>query len=133
MSADSALMVARARALSRMVDTCAITRPGSGGTYDPVTDTYSGSTTPVYSGACFVQERRIQNPEASSGGGDFPVAEALTLKLPSDSPACQVADIVVISAAPDHPNDVGRRYRITSVNPATQKKSRDYQMSTVIG
>jgi hypothetical protein len=136
-SARSALIVARARALSRMVDQCTISRPGvSSGPVDPVTglQAVSGGTS-IHSGRCFILEKRVQNPTARGVAGDAPFVEVATLEIPhiTSGLRLEVKDIVVITAAPDHPGDVGRRFRITYVNPGTQLKAQQCQMEVITG
>lgn len=135
MSASSALVVARARAQSRMVDSCTITRGSAEtGMRDPVTGLRTpGSTTTIYSDICNVAELRVQNPSPTGVAADFPVSMVATLRLPALGPQIHVQDVVVLDAAPDHPQDVGMRFRITSFNPKTQAKARVFQMQSVIG
>lgn len=139
MSAASILAVARARALTRMVDRCTITRPGySSAKLDPLTGlTPVVAGTPVYpeeglDGPCAIEVLRVQNPTASSVGGDFPVSMVSTLSLPAMGPRVVVGDVVLITAAPDHPQDIGLKFRITAFNPKTQAKARLFQMQTVV-
>lgn len=135
MSASSALVIARARALTRMVDSGTITRTVAGTTVmDPATGARpKPEVTPIYSGPCFLTEKRIQNPGATGVADDFPVEEVASLVLPSLGPRIERGDIFVLTAAPDHPQDVGRRFRIISFNPGTQNKARQFQMSAIIG
>lgn len=118
-----------------MVDTGRITRTGPlSGALDPVT----GLRIPavpvvVYEGKCFVDELRIQNPSPAAVAGDFPVSMVATLKLPAMGEQVLVQDLFVLTSAPDHPQDVGRHYRISSFNPKTQAKARLFQMQAVIG
>jgi hypothetical protein len=135
MSADSALAIARGRALTRMVDRCTITRPGAlSGPVDPVTGLQTGgSSSAVYSGACFFEVTRVQNPTASDVAGDFPVSEVLTLMLPANAGDVRVQDVVTITAAPDHVRDVGRRLRVSSINTGTQLKQQRCQVEVITG
>lgn len=121
-----------------MVDSCTISRPGvtSAGPVDPVTGLQPVSAgAQVYSGICFVGEKRVQNPSARGVAGDAPFEEYATLDIPHilAGPNVEVKDIVVITGAPDHPGDVGRRYRVTFVSPGTQLKAQQCQMTTVTG
>lgn len=129
------LVVARARAETRMVDRCSVTRPGvQSADRDPVTGAMiPAGEIPVYSGACAFSELRVQNPTPTSVAGDFPVSMIVTLSLPAMGPLVQLQDLVAVTSAPDHPQDVGLRFRVTSFNPKSQAKSRMFQMQAVIG
>lgn len=135
MSAESALATARGRALTRMVDSCTVSRPG--GLTGPV-DPSTGLQTPsadslVYSGGCFFEVTRVQNPSASNVAGDFPITEVLTLMLPANAGDVHVQDVVQVTAAPDHPRDVGRRLRVSSINTGTQLKQQRCQVEVITG
>jgi hypothetical protein len=120
-----------------MVDSCTISRPGtSTGLVDPVTGlqpVIGGGL--VYSGPCFILEKRVQNPSARGVAGDAPFSEVATLDIPhiTTGATVEVKDVVVLTAAPDHPGDVGRRFRITYVNPGTQLKAQQCQMEVITG
>jgi hypothetical protein len=120
-----------------MTDSGTITREvvSTSTTIDPATGLYTdvGTITVIYSGICFVDEKRIQNPVSRTVGGDSPITDVASLLLPASSPLIKVQDIFVLDAAPDHPADVGLRFRITFVNPATQVKSRRCQMEAITG
>lgn len=135
MSAVTALVAARVAAESRMVDSCVITRPGlSSGPVDPATGRrIAAVSSDVYAGQCNVEELRVQNPSPSGVAADFPVSMTATLRVPAMGPSIQVQDVVVLTAAPDHPQDVGLRFRVTSFNPKTQAKARMFQMQSVVG
>jgi hypothetical protein len=117
-----------------MVDSGTITRLGAPvGGVDPVTwEQAVGESQTVYSGPCAITELRVQNPKPSGVGGDYPVAMVATLRLPAQGAHIQVQDVFVLDSAPDHPQEVGMRFRITSFNPKTQAKARLFQMESVI-
>lgn len=129
------LAVARMRAETRMVDTVMITRTGAAGVFDNSLGTMGAgaAATKVYSGPCFLSEKRVQNPKARPIAGDFPFEEVATLHLPAASPQILPMDVATMLAAPDHPQDTGRRFRVISFDPSTQAKERRFQMSAIIG
>lgn len=135
MSARTALVTARSRALTRMVDRGSVWRPSSSGALDPVTGipALGAAAAPIWSGPCFLSEKRVQNPSARPVAGDFPFEEVATLSLPSDVPQIDPLDVFVLESAPDHPQDVGRRFKVISFNPSTQVKARQFQMAAIIG
>jgi hypothetical protein len=117
-----------------MVDSGTITRSGTAGTVNPATGVpVTGAVVTVWSGPCLLAERRVQNPTATPIAGDFPFSEVATLKVPSSVPKILPMDVFTLDSAPDHPQDVGRRFRITSFDPSTQAKERRFQMSAIIG
>lgn len=135
MSAASILATARRRAETRMVDRGTISRPQSHGEFDPATGVPGGSGDPVliYRGKCQIVQNRISNPTATAVGGDFPVVETVTLSLPTSVPQILPLDIFTLDEAPDHPQDVGRRFRVIAFDPSTQVKQRRYQVAAIIG
>ena len=122
-----------------MVDRGTIYRPSTNTTspIDPVTgwfvDDGTTSMTLVWSGPCFLLDKRIQNPSARAVAEDYPFSEVASLLMPSDTPQVRVQDIFVLDSAPDHPQDVGTRFRITFFKPGTQLKARECQMETITG
>ena len=61
----------RAEAESMMRDSCAITRPGGGETWDDATGGYlPGSTVTLYSGRCRIRRPNVAEREASAGDTD---------------------------------------------------------------
>lgn len=132
-TASSALSAARHAAESRMVDSCVVSRNSATAGLDADGMPIAGSPTPVYSGRCFLLEARVQNPNPSDVAGDFPVTEALTLKVPALAAQLLVGDVVVMTACPDHPRDVGARLRVSSINPGTQRKSQNCQVEVIAG
>lgn len=135
MSARTAIILARVRAQTRMVDRCVITRPGvPSSAIDPVTGLSPVATDrPVYSGVCEFDELRVQNPSPASVAGDFPVSMIATLALPAPGPLVQEQDTVTMTSAPYHPQHVGMRFKITAFNPKSLAKAQVFQMQAVIG
>ena len=135
---DPVSLLNRARAVTELLtmpDTCTVTRPGVQSTdRDPVTGAMMPvADTPVYSGKCAVEELRVQNPSPTSVASDFPVSMIATLKLPAMGPLVVIGDRVTLFTAPDHPQDAGLVFRVTSFNPKSQAKARLFQMQSVIG
>jgi hypothetical protein len=132
-----AAFLARARqfAVDVMPDACTIARPGTlTGAVNPATGLQSASSdTQIYSGPCYLSSNRVSNPRPSNVASDFPIAEAFTLRLPSKSGDIRVQDVVVLTAAPDHPQDVGRRMKINSVDIASHIKQQRFQVEVITG
>ena len=68
----------RAEAESMMRDSCAITRPGGGETWDDATGGYlPGSTVILYSGRCRVRRPNVAEREALAGDADWTLMGAV--------------------------------------------------------
>jgi hypothetical protein len=116
-----------------MVDACTIARNVSTDVLDANGFPTVGTVAAVYSGKCFLDEGQIQNPNPQETAGDYPVVSHFTLKLPVSAGPAVVDDVVVMTACPDHPRDVGVRFRVSSINPGTQKKTQNCQVEVISG
>ena len=68
----------RAQAESMMRDSCTITRPGGGETWDDATGGYlSGSSVILYSGRCRVRRPNVAEREALAGDADWTLMGAV--------------------------------------------------------
>lgn len=105
----AALPELRAQAVSLMVDSCSIVRPGLPAT-DPVTGASVPTSTPVYTGACKVGGDRPyeQLPE---GQGVTVTVQRFILHIPADGPRVQSGDVATITAS-QQPHLVGVVFRI---------------------
>lgn len=103
-----------------MVDTCTITAPGAGTTFDPNTGEYV--TTPgatVYEGKCQVQVPS-SIPQDVTAGDQLVVIERITVKIPWDADAVPLNSVVTITAVAGVSGaDVGTRYRVTGNHDKT--------------
>jgi hypothetical protein len=138
MFADLADLLAEARAAAelRMTDSCAITRNVSTDVLDADGFPAAGSSVAVYSGMCLLDDGQVQNPNPRDIAGDSPVVPHFTLVLPvtaGGSTGVVVGDVVVMTACPDHPRNAGIRLRVSSANPATQKKAQTCQVDWISG
>lgn len=116
MNLDRALKRARARAESRMVDECVISRPG-----ETVTDPESGDVTsspaaPVYAGKCEVQTRDTVAASPEAGGHVFTVVSRV-VKIPANSADVRDGDVVKLTASRLNAFTVGKQYRVEGFTP----------------
>lgn len=119
----AALPELRAQAESLMVDTCAITRPGGRGEYDPDTHTYGAATdTTVYTGACRVRAD-LDPGDVDFGGGPVTLTTAL-VSIPIDADQVLQGDTVTITAAVNDPQLVGRTFTVRAVLAQTHATAR---------
>jgi hypothetical protein len=99
MSVDSVIARARTAYEGVMSTTVVVSRGGNGGTFDPVTLTYTPSTgTSVYSGACLIRkgaDRPGPPPHEESGAV---IANAYVGKFPADTSIVR-GDSVTVTAS----------------------------------
>lgn len=115
----------RARAESRLLDTCRITKPGEGEpTLDPTTLEYvDPAPVVVYEGACRIPKRTTGSSSSTSRGGDasWSVGE-FPLNLPFDDDSAEVRpgyQVEYLTSA-DNPTLVGRIFGLTEVDMQSQ-------------
>lgn len=118
-----------------MTDSCTVARTsGTVGALNTTTLARTGAaTTDIYSGPCRVRSHRLANPRGQDVGGDVIIAESLTLSFPWDAPRIAVQDIVTLTGATYHPDDVPVRFRITSTLPESQATAQRCQAQVIIG
>lgn len=134
MDLSGALTQLQALAVSRMTDTCRITRAGAitGDDMDPVTGLPPSPTrTTVYEGKC-----RIRTGGTISAGsqrqvsGDTVTAVASLLHLPIDAPAAKVNDRVEILSS-INPTLLSL-YTVSGIVPSSQMTAQRVQVTAVI-
>lgn len=95
-----------------MVDTIAITRPGTS-TFDEVTGAYTASTTSVYTGLGRILPPTLAQPVA--GEAEVERHDALCW-VPLNTPAVRRGDILSVSEAARDTQLTGRTYRVVAVD-----------------
>jgi hypothetical protein len=117
-----------------MTDTCSIVRNFPGG-LDSNGFPVVGPSSAVYSGKCFLQEKRLQNTSPGNVAADYVLTETFTLKRPATAAPVSVGDVVTMTGSGDSARGwiVGFRLRVTALNPATQKKTLDAQVEAIVG
>lgn len=134
---DWALPSLRAEAESLMVDTCRITRAGSG---DPVFDPETGQYTPparvtVYEGKCRLQVQSVIAGSSKTGAGErATVVQDAELQLPVEATVSVVVNDVaeMLTAALD-PAHVGRMLTVKALHSKTHATSRRLRVMEVTG
>jgi len=81
-----------------MLDSCAVTRPNPGTTYNPVTQKYDGTFTTVYTGPCRIKIWRGQDEEAAEQEVNVQ-RYYLDLPLSATAPDVRRRDTVTITAS----------------------------------
>ena len=132
-----ALADGRALAESLMVDTCTITRAGTGtGPFDPETGQYDDpARVSVYSGKCKIQDKSIIAASTSSNAGDRAViAQGSELQLPViESAGVAINDVSHIDTCVDDPSLVDREYTISARHGKSQATARRLRVEEATG
>lgn len=120
----------RASALSLMVDTATVVRPGGEPTFDPETGTLTpsaGST--VYVGPC-----RLRQPSPSEAevifGDEQLTRTRFMVDLPHDTAGIAVGDVLTFTASTD-PDVTGRRFQVMGVPLSTLTVHKSYPVEVV--
>ena len=122
----AALPDLRALAESRMVDSCIITRPGTGrGPWNDTTRDYDPpAPVTVYEGRCEVQQRDVQDLQAVAGEASIDL-QRYVVKLPiAESAAVDKGDDVEITSATNDPNLLGRHFTVEALHHKTYATAR---------
>lgn len=97
-----------------MLDTATVTRPGEGGTLNPVTGGWTpAATTVVYSGACLLRAFKWEGTDIQYGDVEVRM-RGCEAKFPVDTPI-EFDDIVVPTASTYDSSLVGVSFRVTDV------------------
>lgn len=125
MSAADAVLAGRREAESLMIDSCTVTRPG-----EPVTDPETGEvmpgSTPVYTGACKVQQTIAQSSNPTAGGHSFTVQDS-RVDFPVSAGPLAVDDVVTLTESVLDPQLVGSVFRVVELfhkSMATAQRTR---------
>lgn len=111
MSATTAVLAGRRRAEALMVDTCTVTRAGSG-TTDDLTGEVTSTPTTVYAGRCKVQQAAAMGQRVDAGEAST-VLLRLEVHLPvAGSEDVRRGDLVTITASANDPALMGKTFRV---------------------
>lgn len=117
----AALPELRAHAESRMLDTCAITRPGDGvGPWNPATREYDpAEPVTVYEGRCEVQEAGAQERGATAGESDLDLKRYIVKVPVADTAGIRPDDDVRITSAANDPDLLDRHFTVEALHHKT--------------
>jgi len=114
MSVDSAIAKFRSDQRSVFRDRATVTRPGEGGTLDPITGVWTPAvTTAVYAGDCLLRAFTWQGTDVQSGDVEVRM-RGLRAKFPVDTPL-RLDDIIVATASTYDESLIGISFRVTDV------------------
>lgn len=134
------LLEGRALAEARMVDTCRITRPGTGtGPWNDGTGQYDApDPVTVYEGPCYIPRRdnganvRTSNAgEATWQVGEYPLS--LPIEHPGYVEEVKVGHTVTYLSSEHDPSLVGYAYGITAIGDQSQATARRFRMKRAAG
>lgn len=135
MSINSATLRGRAAALTRMQDTCTVTRAGAPETFNSTTGEYISAQPPstIYSGSCEVQVSDGLNAREAEAGGTELTVSRVTVKVPVSATGIRVNDVVTITAVhPDGDADlVGQKFTVIGPHGKTFATARRLQVERV--
>lgn len=137
-AADIDLRMARREAERAMRDRCRVTREVPGTVLDEDTGTYPNVTTDVYGGADGATGKaRLKHPRMAAkevdAAGQLLVATSLELQVPVSTPDFAAGDVVEMTACPDRPNQVGRRFKIVGPFDGSQTTALRYRVEVFDG
>lgn len=125
MSRDSVLARGRTAAEAGMVDTCTIARVTE--TTDEDTGEVTPTTSPLYTGACRVQQRTVTATPADAGEAHA-LMLALEVQLPMSVTGLRTEDRITITASAHDPDLVDRVFLIRSLAHKTHATARRVQV-----
>ncbi len=129
MSATSVTLRGRAFAEARMLDTGAVTRPGT-----PTVNQDVGSTTPtstaVYTGKCRIRQAVVMDRPLESGQAQRYVQHSI-LSLPIAAPALKTDDIFTLTASALTANLIGRTWHVRGLSGDTDATAARYEIAEV--
>lgn len=114
MSIHTAVAFFRAEQRALMLDTATVTRPGEGGTLNPVSGAWTpAATTAVYTGACLLRAFKWEGTDIPYGDVEVRM-RGLEAKFPVDT-AIEQDDIIVPTASTYDESLIGVSFRVTDV------------------
>lgn len=125
-----------------MVDTCRITRPGTGkGERNDATGQYDDApaAVTVYEGPCRIPRRDNMASSTSHAGeaewqvGEYPLSLPIEHEGYADGEEVKVGHTVTYLTSADDPSLAGNEYGITAVSDQSQATARRFRMKRVTG
>lgn len=121
-----------------MRDRCKVTRAAPGTLLDEITGTYPNITTIVYGGEDGATGKsRLKHPRMTAkevdAAGQLLVATSLELQVPVDTADLKPGDLVEMTACPDRPNQIGRRFKIVGPFDGSQTTALRYRVEAFDG
>ncbi|UOQ60382.1 DUF6093 family protein [Leucobacter rhizosphaerae] len=136
--ADIDLMMARREAERNMRDRCRVTRISKGTALDEDTGKYPNVSTVIYEGAGGAGGKaRLKHPRMAAkevdAGSQLLVSTSLELQVPVASEDFAAGDVVEMTACPDRPNQVGRKFKVIGPFDGSQTTALRYRVEAFDG
>lgn len=132
MAADIDLRMARGEAERGMRDRCTVSRTTVSSTLDQETGTYPEISVEVYSGRARLKHPRMAAKHVEAGS-QLLVETMLELQVPVATDDFAAGDVVEITASPDRPNQVGRRFKVVGPFDGSQTTALRYRIEVFDG
>ena len=126
-----ALDAGRRMAVSRMTDTCTITRAGTP-TWDDSKGEYTSTTVSVYSGPCRVKHTSTVARDVNAGSQLLAVSQ-LELHLPVSAVGVRADDAVSVTGSATRGEQVGRKFTIVAPFDGSQSTALRFRIETADG
>lgn len=131
MATDIDLRMARREAERAMRDRCTVTRERKSDVFDEETGTYPVVQDVVY-GEAGKGRARLKNPRTVArpheSASHLTVSTQLEIQVPVDSEDFEPGDILEMTACPDRPRQVGRKFRVIGPFDGTQTTALRYRV-----
>ena len=127
---SGALNMGRRMAVSRMTDTCAVTRVGAK-TLNEATGTYSSSVVTVFTGACRIKSG--SGVSQADAGSELVVVSQVELHLPVDAVGVLPGDVVEITGSSTRVDQVGRVFKVVAAFDGSQTTALRYRVEVADG
>ena len=129
MSVTTVTLRGRAAAEARMLDTAAVSRPGTP-TSNADTGVTTPVTTPIYTGKCRIRQAVVMDRPLESGQAQRYVQHSI-LSVPIAAPVLLTDDIVTITASALTANLVGRTWHVRGLSGDTDATAAKYEIAEV--
>ena len=127
------LNMGRSMAVSRMTDSCAVTRGDGGEALDPVTDQWVPvPAVTVYSGVCRVKHATTGADQVDAGSQLLAVSQ-LELHVPVTAVGVAVGDRVEITGSSTRAEQVGRVFTVTAEFDGSQTTALRFRVEAADG
>lgn len=125
-----ALDMGRRMAVSRMTDSCKITRVGSK-TLNEGTGTYTPSVVTVFTGACRIKSG--SGVSQGDAGSELVVVSQVELHLPVSATGVLPGDVVEVTGSLTRADQVGRVFKVVAAFDGSQTTALRYRVEVADG
>lgn len=132
MGADIDLAMARREAERDMRDRCRVFRLVKGSVLDEATGEYPTGEQTIYEGKARLKSPRMTAREVDAGS-QLQVVTSTELQVPVDAEDLVAGSVVEMTACPDRPKQVGRRFKVVGPFDGTQTTKLRYRVEAADG